>query len=104
GGIAGINRTVDEDALMAAVRAGSLDTVLFPTDPVADAPEIIDTFSAIFTPAEGRYVFGPVVQIGWGTPALITAELGIVIELPDPILIAVLGSITSILPTKDLDL
>jgi hypothetical protein len=104
GGIAGVNRTVEPDALMAAVRAGSLDTVLFPTDPIAQAPEIIDTFSAIFPPADDRYVFGPVVQIGWGTPALVTVELGVVIELPDPILIAVLGSLTSVLPTADLDL
>jgi hypothetical protein len=104
GGIAGINRTVDPDALIAAVRAGSLDTVLFPTDPIAQAPEIIATFSAIFPPADGRYVFGPVVQIGWGTPALVTVELGVVIELPDPILLAVLGSLTSVLPTEDLDL
>jgi hypothetical protein len=104
GGIAGINRTVEPEALIAAVRAGSLDTVLFPTDPIAQAPEIIATFSAIFPPADGRYVFGPVVQIGWGTPALVTVELGIVLELPDPILIAVLGSLTSVLPTVDLDL
>jgi hypothetical protein len=104
GGIAGINRTVDPDALIAAVRAGSLDTVLFPADPIAAAPEIIATFSAIFPPAAGRYVFGPVAQIGWGTPALVTVSLGVVIELPDPILIAVLGSLTSVLPTTDLDL
>ncbi|MEH1031113.1 DUF6603 domain-containing protein [Micromonospora profundi] len=104
GGIAGINRTVDPDALITAVRAGSLDTVLFPSDPIADAPEIIATFSAIFPPAPGRCVFGPVVQLGWGTPALVTAELGVVLEVPDPILVAVLGSLTSVLPTADLDL
>lgn len=104
GGIAGVNRTVDPEALIAAVRAGSLDTVLFPADPIAAAPEIIAAFSAIFPVAPGRYVFGPVVQIGWGTPALVTVALGVVIELPDPILVAVLGSLTSVLPTTELDL
>ena len=104
GGVAGINRTIDVEGLKSAIRSGSLDRVLFPEDPILDAPIIIDAVQAIFPSAEGRYVFGPVVQIGWGTPTLIEAEIGIVIELPDPIKIAVLGSVTSVLPTRDIDL
>ena len=104
GGLAGVNRTLDADALAAGVRSGSLDPVLFPADPVAEAPVIIDQLQAIFPPCDGRYVFGPVVKIGWGTPALIEAELGIVIALPDPIAIAILGTVTSVLPTKDVEL
>ena len=38
GGVAGINRTIDPDALGSAVRSGSLDTILFPADPIAEAP------------------------------------------------------------------
>ena len=85
GGVAGINRTIDVDALGSAVRSGSLDTILFPEDPIADAPIIIEEFRSIFPPADGSYVFGPIVKIGWGTPTLIEAELGIVIQLPDPL-------------------
>ena len=104
GGVAGINRTLDPEALGAAVRAGALDAVLFPDDPIGDAPLIIDTFKAIFPAADGQYVFGPMVRLGWGTPTLVEAELGIVIALPDPIIIAILGSVSSVLPTPDIDL
>src|SRR5690606_37634836 len=88
GGVAGINRTLDVDALSCAIRSGALDDVLFPEDPVADAPVIIDAFQNIFPSAEGRFVFGPVIKIGWGSPTLIEAELGVVVSLPDPITIA----------------
>jgi hypothetical protein len=104
GGVAGVNRTLDPEALGAAVRTGALDAVLFPDDPIADAPAIIDTFGQIFPPAPGQVVFGPVVRIGWGTPSLVEAVLGIVIALPDPVLLAVVGSVTAVLPTADLDL
>ncbi len=105
GGLVGVNRTLDTAALQDAVRAGSLDAVLFPEDPIADAPLTIDTLRAIFPSSPGQYVFGPVVKIGWGSPlTLIEAELGIVIALPDPIVIAVLGSISSVLPEEDVDL
>jgi hypothetical protein len=104
GGVAGINRAIDVDALGAVVRSGSLDTILFPADPVADAPAVIDEFRSIFPPAEGSYVFGPIVKIGWGTPTLVEADLGVVIQLPDPVVVAVLGTVSAVLPTKDVDL
>lgn len=104
GGVAGINRSIDVEALQSAIRAGSLDAILFPPNPIADAPIIIDSFKAIFPSAPDRYVFGPVIKIGWGSPTLIEAVVGVIIELPDPIKIAVIGTVTSILPTSDTDL
>ncbi len=104
GGVAGINRSIDTEALGTAVRSGALSTVLFPDDPIAEAPAIIDTFSSIFPPADDTYVFGPIIQIAWGTPSLIEGELGVVIQVPDPIVIAILGSVSMALPTKELDL
>jgi hypothetical protein len=104
GGLAGINRTMDSAALGAAVRAGAIDATLFPEDPVADAPFIIDQLQSMFPPSPGRYVFGPVIRIGWGTPSLIEAKLGIVISLPDPVVLALIGSVSSVLPHEDLDL
>ncbi|MER7457931.1 DUF6603 domain-containing protein [Micromonospora sp. NPDC126480] len=104
GGLAGINRRLDTPALEAAVRSGALDSVLFPADPVAEAPFVIEQLRSMFPPDDGQYVFGPVVKIGWGTPTLIEARIGIVVSLPDPVVVAVLGSVTSVLPTPDLDL
>lgn len=97
GGVAGIHRTLDPEALLAATRSGALDNVLFPENPIRDAPMIIDTFRAMFPPAQGRYVFGPVVKLGWAK-GTISAELGVVIELPAPVLVAVIGSISVTFP------
>lgn len=104
GGLGGVNRTLDDEALGAAVRAGAIDAILFPEDPVAQAPMTIDNLKAMFPTSPDRYVFGPVVRIGWGTPSLIEAEVGVVISLPDPIVLALIGSLSSVLPTEDLDL
>ena len=104
GGLAGINRGIDADALGDAVRSGSLDTILFPEDPIAQAPLIIDTLSSIFPVADGQYVFGPVVKIGWGTPTLVDLSVGVVIEVPDPIRIAIIGSVAAILPRPEVPL
>ena len=37
-------------------------------------------------------MFGPMLEIGWGTPTLITLEIGVILEVPDPVRIALLGS------------
>jgi hypothetical protein len=101
GGLCGINRTMVTDALQAAVRAHHLDSILFPPDPVADAPQIISAIKTIFPPDDGRYVFGPMLEIGWGEPTLITLEVGVVLEVPDPVRIALLGSLHMALPDAD---
>lgn len=101
GGLCGINRTMVTDALQAAVRAHHLNSILFPPDPVADAPQIIGDIATIFPPAAGRYVFGPMLEIGWGTPTLLTIEVGVILEVPDPVRIALLGSLHMALPSSD---
>lgn len=101
GGLCGINRTMVTEALQAAVRAHHLDSILFPPDPVKDAPQIISDIQTIFPPAEGRYVFGPMLEIGWGSPTLITLEIGVILEIPDPVRIALLGSLHMALPDAD---
>ena len=101
GGLCGINRTMVTDALQAAVRAHHLDSILFPPDPVKDAPQIISDIQTIFPPADGRYVFGPMLEIGWGTPTLITLEIGVILEVPDPVRIALLGALHMALPEAD---
>jgi hypothetical protein len=101
GGLAGINRTVVVDALQAGVRAGNIDYVLFPEDPIRDAQQIISDLRSYFPPAANQYVFGPIALLGWGTPSLILVELGIIIELPSPIRLLLLGQISAALPDPD---
>lgn len=99
GGLAGINRTMKTDILRQGLREHSLDNILFPRDPVKRATQLISDLGRVFPPAEGRYVFGPMVKIGWGT--FVEAELGILLELPSPIRIAILGQINAFFPVKE---
>lgn len=104
GGIGGVNRTLATNALRAGLRAHHLDSVLFPQDPIENAPQIISDLASYFPPADGRYVFGPMFELGWGTPTLITASVGVILEIPDPVTIAILGQIKLALPTADVGL
>ena len=45
-------------------------------------------------------MFGPMAKIGWGTPTLIRAEIGVILELPGPIL-SLLGEVRCALPKED---
>ena len=100
GGLIGINRTMMLEPLRAGVRTGAVNSILFPTDPVGRATQIISDLKTIFPPALNRFVLGPMIKIGWGA-SIITLEIGIIIEIPMPIRIAILGKITLALPTPD---
>ncbi|MEN0005349.1 MAG: DUF6603 domain-containing protein [Bacteroidota bacterium] len=100
GGLAGIHRTVSVDKLRKGVKSGAYDRLLFPANPVEDALEIIADLRAIFPIQEGRYVFGLMGKIGWGTPTLISVDLGLIIEVPSPVRLAILGVVKAILPDE----
>jgi len=104
GGMAGIHRTVATETLRQGVRAGALNHIMFPKDPIRNAPQIIADLRAIFPPANNRFVFGPFLKLGWGTPTLITGALGLILELPDPIRIIILGQLKVALPVPELPL
>ena len=59
--------------------------LLFPEDPVAAAPKILDRSAQIFPQQSGGFVVGPMAELGWGSQAgFVKANLGIVLALPDP--------------------
>jgi hypothetical protein len=101
GGLLSLNRTMDVERLREGIKTNSLDHILFPTDPIANAARIISDLSQVFPPQEGRFVFGPMAQIGWGTPPLITGEVGLFIEVPSPIRVALPGVIKALLPDEE---
>jgi hypothetical protein len=101
GGLGGVNRTMNTDALHAGFRAHTLNSVLFPPDPIANAPQIISNIGNFFPPADGRYLFGPMLELGWGTPTLITLAVGVILEVPDPVRLALLGLIDAGLPSTE---
>ena len=101
GGIIGINRTVDTDALRSVLYEGRLDNILFPVDPIKNAATILDDMASIFPAKPNQHIFGPVARIGWGQPTLINIKLGLVLEVGDNIRILILGGLGTKLPTED---
>ncbi len=101
GGLLAVNRTMSLDGLKARYKAHTIDSLLFPPDQVGNAPQVIHDLQTLFPPQDGRYIIGPAVEIGWGTPSLATARLGIFVELFDPVRIALLGALSAVLPDQD---
>ena len=101
GGLLGLNRTVDFERMREGIKTKTLDSILFPKDIVKNANKIISDLQQVFPVEKKRFVFGPMAILGWGTPTLISAELGVIIEVPSPIRIGILGVVRCILPTED---
>src|SRR6266498_2495499 len=98
GGLFGLHRAVDLSALSTAVRNNAVSSLLFPANPVEDAPRIINDLERIFPPIQDHFLIGPMFELGWGKPAgMFTLALGVIIELPDP-KIAILGILKVLIP------
>jgi hypothetical protein len=105
GGLIGIHHAVATDQLQAGLKNHSLDNILFPSDPVASAPRILATMRSVFPINPERYVFGPLLRLGWGTPvSLITLTIGVILDVPAPIRLVILGQLKMALPTDDVSL
>jgi hypothetical protein len=100
GGLLGINRTVAVEALRAGLKTGALGAVLSPPDPKGNVGQLVATLAGLFPPAAGRHVFAPTARIVWGSPTLITIELCLVLELPAPVRLVVLGRLRALLPDE----
>lgn len=98
GGLVGINRTMRLDALVEGVRTGAINSVMFPTDVIANAPRIISDLRNFFPPENGLFLIGPMAKLGWGTPTLVSLSLGIIFEIPGNI--AILGVLRVVLPDE----
>jgi hypothetical protein len=100
GGFMGLHRTFDKIELAEGVRQGGLDSLLFPEDPIADAVQILEDIEAYFPTAVDHHAFGAMAKIAWGAPTIVTAELGVILAVPD-FEIAVVGEMASVLPKPD---
>jgi hypothetical protein len=99
GGLVGLNRTMNLQALMEGVRTGAVESVMFPRDIIANAPRILSDLRRFFPVEEGRFLVGPMVKLGWGTPTLVSVSLGVIIEIPGNI--AIVGILKLALPDED---
>lgn len=101
GGIVGINRTMKVDILRERMSSGALNSIMFPEDPIANAPKIIADIVAVFPPAKSQFVFGAIFKIGWGTPSLVIIKAGVLVEAPKPVRLVLIGQLEMVLPNKE---
>ena len=100
GGLLGIDRTMEVEALRIGIRTNAIKSVLFPEDVVGNITRIINDIKQIFPIKEDQFLIGLMGKFGWGTPTLLHIELGFIIEFPDP-KIVILGVIKLALPDDD---
>lgn len=99
GGLLGLNRTMELELIANGVRTGAIESVMFPDDIIENAPRIISDLREFF-PVQDTFLIGPMAKLGWGTPSLVTASIGIIVEIP-PGNIAILGVLKVVLPHED---
>jgi hypothetical protein len=104
GGIIGINRTIDTQAMREVLYDGRFDNLLFPDDPIANAATILEDMAAIFPSCEGQHLFGPVARLAYSQPPLISGTLGVVLEVGATFRLLILGGIASVLPDENVAL
>ncbi len=91
GGLVGLNRRADVDLLRERLASGAAGNVLFCEDPLRNAPALLGDLASFFPPVASGFLVGPTLQVGWLSP-LVRFDLGIMIELPGPSKIVILGS------------
>lgn len=104
GGLLGLHRRMDVDFLREGVRSGSISHILFPTNIVKNADAIVHTVTSAFPTKKKQYVVGPMFKLNYGLKvSLADIDLGLMIEFPDPIRIAILGIVQVRLPKKKVE-
>jgi hypothetical protein len=92
---------VDTDLLRAQLRSGVLQQLLFPPDPVAAAPAILQTLATVFPPSPGGFVVGPMLSLGWGRPiSFVRLDLAVLLALPETTVL-LLARLRVALPAPD---
>jgi hypothetical protein len=104
GGMVAVHRTFDAEVLRAGLKNDTLGSLLFPRDPVANAPAIVRALASAFPARRGSYLLGILARIGWFTPTLVQLDLALILEFGARKRLLVLGRISSLLPSRDNDL
>ncbi|MFT4931958.1 MAG: hypothetical protein ACI91T_001846 [Natronomonas sp.] len=99
GGLIGVNRSVKSKPLGNAVRSGSMGSIMFPEDPVANAQRIISDLRSIFPPTDGVHAVGPLAKLGYGGGSMVTIDVGVVLSIPTW-KVVLLGKVSTALPSK----
>lgn len=98
GGVVGINRRVDRAGLSAALSSGELGNMLFPSDPVGQADQVLPALDRCFPVSRDDFFVGPMLKLGWGTPTLVSATLAFIVGTDG---VVIVGQVRLSLPCED---
>ncbi len=104
GGIIGVDRRADTDALRERLTSGAVGNILFAEDPVRNAPILLGDLAALFPVKAGYHVLGLTVQLGWlalDDEYLVRLAIGVIVELDsseNPTKAILLGSLNISVP------
>jgi len=98
GGLIGIHRTIAHEEIAPKIQSGILDDILFPTDVIKNAAQIIQNYNLSFPVQRNQFLFGPAIQIGYGAPPLISVSLAVLFEFPSPYSITIMGKVNAEIP------
>jgi hypothetical protein len=109
GGVVGLHHATDPLAISEGLKNGIIDDLLFPENPVADAPRIIPRLRTVFPIETGTFTIGLTAELGWGTPTLAYLRLAVIFEIrnalgggdADLARVVVLGQLLVQAPPKD---
>lgn len=85
GGLVGVHRRADTDALALAVRAGTAGDTLFATRPPANPATAIEQLRRFFPGEPGRHLLAPMLRLAWlsvGQGSFLSLDLGVMVEVP----------------------
>lgn len=111
GGMIGLHHRADLDALTAGMKTGALDDVLFPDNPVADAPRIINRYKQLFPIEADSLLLGPMLELSFSQPPIVYVRLGLIFEIRNALggdkpaeltKVILLGQLLVQLPPKEL--
>ena len=101
GGIVGVNRRVDTEAMRAAQRTGTAGDVLFAIRPPASPLALVSAANRLFPFNRGTHLVGPSLKVSWLSfgpeGSLIGLDLAVIVELPTG-KVAILGVARASIP------
>jgi hypothetical protein len=101
GGIVGVNRRAETEALRSAQRTGTAGDVLFAIRPPANALALVSAADRLFPFNRGTHLVGPSLKLSWLSfgpeGSLIGLDLAVIVELPTG-KVAILGVARASIP------
>jgi hypothetical protein len=82
GGLIGVQHGIDVAQLVAGMKTKAFDDILFPENPVGDAPRILNRLRTVFPLTPRAFTIGPMFDMGWGTPKrIVFIRVGLLIQV-----------------------